>query len=453
MAVRSASKEWSPLFVFYTSQDARVSLEQAVPLVCTCAELVGRGHRCRFLARGAEVASIVGTFTCYASRPVVERVEGLVEAMTSSVEESFGALVEAEGATSVVGVADAYATAWSAMCRRHGVAYYATFPGPLRQLRKVLARPLFSSEPEVRATLDAAVAVFASSLETEVECFSARVPENAHLVRSFGPAPASVPLGTVLDGLDASSERGVVVVACGQLTAPGLRALYQGLALCRDKLVVLWHVADERVFERARLDDEAVPPSADWFLPVRDSRPRLSVLASARVLCLVASCDWADATDALCCGVPVLALPLTPDQRAVANYLARDLGVASLLDSVDPDCREKALPTPPDKRQPERFTPADVAATLLALSAPDSKFHINSLSLQVNFYSNKDDFGSSLVATIIENDIDDGTLAHAQADALRHPFDPDQDAIIHTTTLTSAKATFFGCSDDFICAR
>lgn len=422
----SNGRSYSPCFVFYSSVDACTSLEHSLPLVCVFSELVQRGHRCTFLVRSKdEATALIAVFDSVSPRGVWDRG-------SLCVMESMGeSVVELTATSSVVGVVDFMARDFVEVLSRYGLAYYVTFPGTLKMLKKFAfggggffgSRRPRSPFSEVSEN---SVACFVSSIEAvEVDAatcfFPETVPENVYFVRTFGSSPSIV--GDQY--LEKDENRAAVVVSCGYLSKKrreGLSALYQGLALCRDKLVVFWHGDPP--------PEEGEDSSASWLIRMKDARPRLSLLASAKVVALVTNCDWSDVTDAVCCGVPLLALPLTDDQLNNSRTAA-DLGVCEIL-----DCRET-----------ERcFTPQRLASKILALSAAESKYQIHALSLQVNHFSNPEDYGSGLVANVVENDLEDGTLAKAQADTLRRIASLDDS--VQTTTLSSKKSACAGADLD-----
>lgn len=455
----------APGFVFYTAIDARQSLEQALPLVSVCVEMLKRGHECTFLVREDEMDAMQEAFEslCSQSLPVkpalVKIAHGFRREMGGGdppeLWEALERLVSAAGSsTRLVGMVDTLAAECATIFLTYGVAYYVTFPGTVSKLKRLLNWSLWRKRPCAAAVqvFDGAVACFVSSIDpVDSQCFAPEPPERVHLVRSFGPPPSVMPDCDTLGRFALEEGRGVVIVACSQLTSRGVRSLFQGLAQCRHQIAVIWFCANREIFDDADLDEEPDPPTEDWFVLVEKPRPKPSLLASAKVVCLASSCDWYEATDAIAHGVPVLAVPITPDQHANANVLA-ELGVARVLDSVDPDAPDVFPPFPPahpQLRQAERFTPAHVARAILDISAQDSRFQISALSLQINYFSNPDDFGASLVATILESDIDDGTLAMGQAEILKRRLPDDDTQLVHLSS--ASKANFFSCSDDLFC--
>lgn len=455
----------TPGFVFYTSVDARHSLEQALPLVSVCVELLKRGHYCTFFVRECEMNAIEEAFASLNSQALqvqpalIKVAHGFRRELGGEdppeMWEAVERVVSAVGtSTRLVGVVDILATECARIFLTYGVAYYVAFPGTVRKLKRLLTWSLWRKRPSAAAiqVVDGAVACFVSSIDpVDNQCFAPEPPEKTHLVRSFGPPPSVMPDCDTLGRFALEEGRGVVIVACNQLTSRGVRSLFQGLAQCRHRVAVIWFCANREIFDEADLDQEPDPPAEDWFALVDKPRPKPSLLASAKVVCFASSCDWYEATDAVAHGVPVLAVPITPDQHANANILAQ-LGVARVLDSVDPDAPDVFPPHPPahrQLRQAERFTASNVADAILDICAQDSKCQISALSLQINYFSNPEDFGASLVATILESDIDDGTLAMAQAEILRRRLPDEETQFVHLSSTSTSN--FFSCSDDLFC--
>ncbi|KAJ8614052.1 hypothetical protein CTAYLR_005844 [Chrysophaeum taylorii] len=430
-------------FVVYLSESEGSIKERALPLISVCAELVRRNHRCRFIARRSEV--VVAGFSNLAPRRVVEKIQAevLVDIETTPEEVITRVVTELEEAGGrVVGIVDVMARRGASIFLEQGVPYYATFSGTVASLASAGAiRSLWyrTHALAARRVFDGCVACFSSSLEEEQTGCLPATPDKVHLVRSFGP-PRDVLPDTELDSLFDEDDRPVVLVAIGHddlhsLTAPGIRALYQGLALNKHRWRVVWHVANVAVYEDARLADEADPPSDDWFRATHTLwLPQLSLLAKRDVRCLVTDCAWTDVTDALSCAVPILAAPITLEQRDNALF-CKTLGVARVLDTVDPTVRRFQPPNDPEIRMAERITPALVSRHLLDLLKPQAPAQLRALSLQLNAYSQPDDVGSAFVATVLEADHHDGTLD----DHLRAT------TTLETTTISKRSADYYVC--------
>lgn len=468
-------------FVFHSSTG---DVGSCMPLVCVCSELLQRGHDCKFLAYDDHYEAVVAAFGAVSSRRLRDHILSVV--MESVRHDGLGrALATITTGRRVVGVIDVLGAASELL--RLGVPYYVAYAGTistlaalgvvdlawhditlyasfwLRRLAVVKLRRETDAEQAklaeaARRVFDKSVACFCSSFEPGLlapdVCLARRPSDRVRLVRSFGPSPDVLPDVPALQSFF-ESDRGIVLVSVGTedvytLTAAGIRSLYGALA--EGRWNVVWKIANRAVFDEARVH-EIREPSDDWFFATDDWIPQLAILRNPKTVCLVTHCGWNSVTDAMSCGVPILAAPLAADQLLNADFICR-LGIAVKLDSADPDApacastaARLAAPAPPSARQPERFSTRDARDALLALTEPHGALQLQALSIQVNAFTSPDDYGASLVATTLEADLEDGTLADA-FNAI-----PEDD----TATITLSKrglggalkgsSAFFSCAD------
>lgn len=474
-------------FVFHSSMG---EVGACMPLVCVCSELLQRGHDCKFLAYEEHYETVVAAFGAVSSRRLREHILSVVMVLVRRSEREDGlgrALATIATGRRVVGVIDVLARWASSELLRLGVPYYVAYAGTvstlaalgivdlawhdlalyasfwLRRLAVVKLRAETDDEQSrlaeaARRVYDKSVACFCSSFEPGLlapdVCLARRPDDRVRLVRSFGPSHDVLP-DVVEPALERffDSDRGIVLVSVGTegeytLTAAGVRSLYGAVADGRWNVV--WKIANRSVFDEARIHDIR-EPSDDWLFVTDDWIPQLAILRNPKTVCLVTHCGWNSITDALSCGVPILAAPLAADQLLNADFICR-LGVAVKLDSADPDApacasaaARLAAPAPPTTRKPERFSTRDARDALIALTEPHGAFQLQALSVQVNAYTSPDDYGASLVATTLEADLDDGTLADA--------FNAIEDDVAPTFTLSKRglglkrSSAFFSCAD------
>lgn len=349
----------------------------------------------------------------------------------------------------VVGVADMFSLGAARAFKAIGAPFATVIPGPaallsvlgplsatnfddLRErLRLRLTPSLRLKTYELRAVMAemvqdcdmCLVSSFDESLVTTA-CLPplARLPEKVHLVRTFGWNNATV-LGDNLSRKTAEFLAGAlpVVIVTGSTvdemspTPTGLRAIYDGLTLGKEKWRVVWRICNPNVFSATKIPKDE---GQDWITFV-DWLPQSALLAHPNVKCVCTHLGWNSTTEALASGTPMLGVPIAADQPMNASLVGR-LGCGIALDSADKTIPAFGMPSDPLTRPPEEFSARQVHSHFDAILKPNSKFAKKAADARDIFFpangSSRPDFGPKHVAALILDRLarPQTTIAHAK---------------------------------------
>ncbi|XP_047083602.1 UDP-glucosyltransferase UGT13248-like [Lolium rigidum] len=135
---------------------------------------------------------------------------------------------------------------------------------------------------------------------------------------SYGFNLHTAPTAMTKAWLDAKPPRSVVYVSFGTIAAPGpaqMAEMAEGLG--SSGKAFLWVV---RASETSKIPDGFADRIGERGLIVPWAA-QLEVLAHAAVGCFVTHCGWNSTTEALCAGVPMVAVPQWSDQPTNAKYI------------------------------------------------------------------------------------------------------------------------------------
>jgi len=366
--------------------------------------------------------------------PVLELNETRQEIISRAIE-SLG-LQETDD---VVGVADMFSLGAARAFKAMGAPFVMTIPGPAALLSVLGPLPatnlddlfermslrlkpsLRAKTYELRAVMeemvnDCALCFVSSFDETasrQATCMPtlASLPEKVHLVRTFGSmtTPKKALEENITPTIAAFLQGALpVVVVTGSTVSEmgpspyGLRTLYDGCALGKDKWRVVWRICNQAVFEAANI------PSCDedWITFV-DWLPQAALLAHANVKCVCTHMGWNSTTEALASGTPMLGVPIAADQPMNAQLAAR-LACGIALDSADLSIPPFGMPSDPLTRDPERFSARQVHDALARILAPDSTFAASTANARDTFFPPNEGkvptYGPKYVASVIHEE-------------------------------------------------
>lgn len=374
------------------------------------------------------------------------------DARFAAVDRAVETILESAAAEnqSAFGVIDIFSSAAARALLKRKVPFYVTLPGPptfaaLCGVRGVGLRPgeylpylAFRMVPSivklmkqfkatVKESCDPARAIFSSGIEID-SCFGRSGDKVLHFVRTFSDRRQHTPIDSFPDSIrrffDTSSSPPsaeydpLPIVVCSSstlefqsLTAVGLATLYRALRRGRDRWRVVWRVGHRESYEEAMANVGDRSRDDEWFTACDTWIPQVALLSHPQVKCFVSHMGWNGTNEALMSGTPILATPVGADQPENAA-LCKKLGVAIVLDTVDPNSSFTTPPRDVPFRPPERFDVDSAYQSLRAILEPDSSYQQAALRVQQKYFQGDglDDeahgIGPGAVVAAIEADED-----------------------------------------------